>query len=52
MASIRALVRRLTGQPDPVPPGTGQRIQAREQAAARLRLLQSNQARESRWGVR
>ncbi|WFF07270.1 hypothetical protein O7622_01315 [Micromonospora sp. WMMD1076] len=52
MASIRSLLRRLTGRPEPATPGTGQRIQAREQAAARLRLLQSNQARESRWSGR
>ncbi|MEW2445416.1 hypothetical protein [Micromonospora marina] len=49
---IRACMHWLTGWPDPVPPGIGQRVQAREQAAARLRLLPCNQACESRWSGR
>ncbi|MEO3775464.1 hypothetical protein ABGB16_01160 [Micromonospora sp. B11E3] len=50
MLSIRALIRRLTGRPDPVPPGTGQRHQAAEQAAAQRRLLdQAQRLRDTRW---
>ncbi|MEO3775455.1 hypothetical protein ABGB16_01110 [Micromonospora sp. B11E3] len=50
MLSIRALVRRLIGRPDPVPPGTGQRHQAAEQAAAQRRLLdQAQRLRDSHW---
>lgn len=48
MTTIRHLVRWLTGRPKPVPPGTGQRIQEREQEAAKRRLL-SNQANEYGW---
>ncbi|MFU8851374.1 hypothetical protein ACNAW0_10380 [Micromonospora sp. SL1-18] len=38
-APIRALIRRLAGRPEPVPPDTGQRIQAQEQADVKRRLL-------------
>lgn len=51
MGIIRNMFLRLLGR-QAVPPGVGQRIQEREQADARRRLLQANQARESRWGVR
>ncbi|MCT2280387.1 hypothetical protein [Micromonospora chalcea] len=50
MAKIRDVVRRLAGRPEPVEPGTGQRIQEREQEAARQRLLRVNQA--IRWSGR
>ncbi|MFC4146639.1 hypothetical protein ACFO0M_10260 [Micromonospora mangrovi] len=46
---IRTLLRRLAGQPDPVPPGTGQRIQEAEQRRAKQLLLESNRIREHRW---
>lgn len=39
MKSIRRLMQRISGRPTPVPPGTGLRIQQREQAEARARLL-------------
>ncbi|MEV0805711.1 hypothetical protein [Micromonospora sp. NPDC050200] len=37
--AISELLRKLTGRPDPVPPGTGQQIQAAAQTEARARLL-------------
>lgn len=48
--SIRDLVLKLTRRRDPASPSRGQRIQAREQAQARRRLLEANQAREHRRG--
>lgn len=39
MNTIIALLSWLTGRQAPVPPGTAQRIQAREQRAAKNRLL-------------
>lgn len=51
--SIRRLVRKLAGRPAPVPPGTAQRIQEREQHAAKQRLLRAaNQTPEARWAGR
>ena len=52
MGKIGDVIRRLTGRAEPVPPGTGQRIQEREQAEARRRLLEANRGRESRWSGR
>lgn len=52
MTEIRKAIRRLTGQPQPVPPGTGQRIQEREQAAAKARLLDANRRDPARRGER
>ena len=51
--SIRDLVRKLAGQPEPVPPGTGQRIQEEQQAEARAAILrQADQTPEHRWSGR
>ncbi|MFI5928243.1 hypothetical protein ACIA3K_19915 [Micromonospora sp. NPDC051543] len=41
MHIVQRLRRLLTPAPPPVPPGTGQRIQAVEQEAAKRRLLAS-----------
>lgn len=46
MASIRTLLRRLTGRPDPSLPDVGRRIQEDEQAAAVQRLLRASRAED------
>lgn len=51
-SELGAIIRWLLRQPDPPPPGYGERVQAAEQDAARRRLLGQAEAarlRNSRW---
>ncbi|WP_320067842.1 hypothetical protein [Micromonospora sp. RTGN7] len=49
-SELRAIVRWLLRRPDPLPPpGTGQAIQAAEQAAARQRILDQAQRPPTSW---